>query len=80
MSWCSVLFVWKKFRQEKQIGSVEEIMIVSILKNLNHIYYSHYIIKFIDFMFIYYVMNLNIVSLFMIFNNLYLGYIDLLQV
>ena len=78
MSWCNVLFVWKKFRQEKQIGSVEEIMIVSILKNLNHIYSSHYIIKFVNFMSIYYAMNLNIVSLFMIFNNLYFRSIDLL--
>ena len=57
-----------------------EIMIVSMLKNLNHIYFSHYIIKFVDFMSIYYVMNLNIVSLFMVFRNLYLGSIDLLQV
>ena len=57
-----------------------EIMIVSMLKNLNHIYSSHYIIKFVDFMSIYYVMNMNIVSLFMVFRNLYLGSIDLLQV
>ena len=57
-----------------------EITIVSMLKNLNNIYSSHYIIKFVDFMSIYYVMNLNIVSLFMVFRNLYLGSIDLLQV
>ena len=57
-----------------------EIMIISMLKNLNHINSSHYIIKFVDFMSIYYVMNLNIVSLFMVFRNLYLRSIDLLQI
>ena len=72
--------------EEIQIGKTNwisrryEIMIVSILKNLNHIYSSHYIIKFVDFMSIYYVMNLNIVSLFMVFRNLYLESINLLQV
>ena len=72
--------------EEIQIGKTNwisrryEIMIVSMLKNLNHIYSSHYIIKFVDFMSIYYVMNLNIVSLFMVFRNLYLGSINLLQV
>ena len=40
----------------------------------------YYIIKFIGFILIYYVINLNIVSSFMIFNNLYLESIDLLQI
>ena len=40
-------------------------------------YSSHYIIKFIGFMSIYYAISLNIVSLVMIFSNLYLGSIDL---
>ena len=59
--------------EEIQIGKTNwisrryEIMVVSMLKNLNHIYSSHYIFKFVDFMSIYYVMNLNIVSLFMVF-------------
>ena len=48
-------------------------MTVSILKNLSYRYYSHYIIKFIGFMLIYYTINLNIVSSFMVLSNLYLG-------
>ena len=57
-----------------------QIMIVTILKNLNCRYYSHYIIKFVDFISIYFAINLDIVSSCMIFNYLYIGSIDLLQI
>ena len=49
-------------------------------KSISNILVIIYIIKFVKFMSIYYVINLYIVLLFMIFNNLYLRYIDLLQV
>ena len=41
---------------------------------------SGHIIKFVGFMPIYYTINLDIVSFCMIFNYLYIGYVDLLQV
>ena len=55
-----------------------QIMIVNMLKNWSRRYSSHYIIKFVNFMSIYYVINLDIVSSYMIFIYLYLGSIDLL--
>ena len=55
-------------------------MVVNMLKKWSRKYFSHYIIKFVDFMSIYYTINLNIVSLCMIFSYLYLGFIVLLQV
>ena len=51
-----------------------------MLKNWNHEYSNHYIIKFIDFISIYYAINLNINLSFMVFSNLYIRSIDLLQV
>ena len=42
---------------------------------VTHKYSSHYIIKFIGFMSIYYVINLDIVSSCMIFSNLYISWI-----
>ena len=36
------------------ISQIYQIMIVNMLKNLNHRYSSHYIIKFVGFMLIYY--------------------------
>ena len=42
--------------------------------------WSHYIIKFVDFMSIYYAINLTIVSSFMVFSNLYFGSTDILHV
>ena len=56
------------------------IMIGSILKNWSHRYYNHYSIKFIDFIPMYYAINLNIVLFCMIFSILYLESIDVLQV
>ena len=50
------------------------------MKNLSCRYFSYYIIKFINFILIYYDINMNIVSSFMIFDNLYLGSMVLLQV
>ena len=53
-------------------------MVVSMLKNLSHKYSNHYNIKFIDLIPIYYTINLHNIYLFMIFSNLYFGFIDLL--
>ena len=53
-------------------------MVVSILNSWSCRYSSHYIIKFVDFMLIYYNINLDIVSSFMAFSNLYIGFIDIL--
>ena len=39
-----------------------QIMVINMLKNYSRKYYSHYIIKFVGFILIYYVINLNIVS------------------
>ena len=49
------------------------------VKELGYKYSSNYFIKFLDFMSIYYAINLDIVSSCMIFSYLYLGSIDLLQ-
>ena len=43
-------------------------------------YSSHYFIKFVCFMPIYYTINLDIVSSYLVFSYLYLESIDLLQV
>ena len=53
-------------------------MIVGMLNNWSHIYFNYYIIKFISFIPIYYVINLDVVLSCMIFNYLYLRFIDLL--
>ena len=46
-------------------------MVVSMLQNLSHKYYSHYIIiKFVGFELIYYVINFNVVSSSLIFSDL----------
>ena len=81
-SFYDALFVWRRFRQVKWIRSVKKNQIIgaSMLKNLNRRYSCHHIIKFIGFISIYYVINLDIVSSFMIFSNLYFGSINLLQV
>ena len=55
-------------------------MVVGMLKNWSCRYSSYYIIKFVGFLSIYYAINLDIVSLCMVFKYLYLGSIDLLQV
>ena len=52
-------------------------MIISILNNQNHRYFSYYINKFIDFIQIYYDINVNIISFFIVFNNLDLEFIIL---
>ena len=41
--------------------SAIQIMIVNKLKNWNRRYFNHYIIKFISYMLIYYVINLDII-------------------
>ena len=47
-------------------------MVVYMLKNWSRKYSSYYIIKFISFIPIYYGINLDIVSSFMVFSNLYI--------
>ena len=45
-------------------------MVVNILQNLSHKYFSYYsIIKYISFESIYYVFNLNAILFFMIFSE-----------
>ena len=55
-------------------------LVIGMLKNESHRYSSYYIIKFLGFILIYYAINMDIVSSFMVSNNLYLGSIALLQV
>ena len=55
-----------------------QIMFIDILNNQNRKYYSYYIIKFINFMLIYYTINQNIISSYITFNNLYLGCVNIL--
>ena len=63
-----------------QIGKTDSIsqryyiIVVSMLNNWCPIYFSHYI-KFVGFMMIYYTTNLDIVLSFMVFSNLYIGFI-----
>ena len=52
------------------ISPRSQIMVVSMLKNLSHKYYSHYIIKCLDFISIYYAINKDIISSYMIFSYL----------
>ena len=61
--------------KESEFG---KIMVLGILKNGSRGYFSHYIIKIIGFMSIYFVINLDIVSLFMVFSNLNLESINVL--
>ena len=55
-------------------------MVVSMLKNWSCRYSIHYIIKIVGFIPIYYSINLGTVSFCIVFNKLYLGFIDILQV
>ena len=56
-----------------QIQTTNQIIVISILQNLSHIYFSHYnIIKFISFVPIYYAINPSVVSFSMVFNDLVL--------
>ena len=66
--------------KEDLINRRYQIMIISMLKNWNYRYSSHYFIKFVGIISIYYTINLDIISSFMVFNFLDLGSIDLLQV
>ena len=52
-----------------------QILVVSLLKNWSRRYSSHYITKFEGFMSIYHAINLDIVSLYMVFSYLYLRFI-----
>ena len=62
------------------ISQIYQIIVVSMLKKWGYIYYSHYFIKFVGFMLIYYAINLDIVSSYMIFSYLYIRFINILQV
>ena len=55
------------------ISQKYQIMVISILNNWSRRYSSYY-----GFIPIYYTINLDIVSFFMVFSHLYLGSIDLL--
>ena len=69
--------------QTSKIDSINrkyQIIVIGILKNLSRKYSIHCIIKSVGFIPTYYAINLNIVSAFMNFSNLYFGSIDLLQV
>ena len=60
------------------ISRIYQIIVVSLFKNWSRTYSNYHIIKFVGFMSIYYVINLDIVSSCMIFSYLYLGSMDLL--
>ena len=62
------------------ISRIYQIMVDSMLKKLSCRYSSYNFIKFVSFMLIYYTINLDIISSYMVFTYLYLGSIDLLQV
>ena len=51
-------------------SNIYQIMIVNMLKNRSHKYSSHYIIKFVVFILIYYTINLYIVSFYMVITSL----------
>ena len=55
------------------ISQIYQIMVIDMLNNRSHKYFSYYIIKFVGFITIYYIINLNIVSSLMNFSNLYIG-------
>ena len=59
---------------------IYQIIIINMFKNMSRKYYSHYIIKIVGFMPIYYTINIVIVSSCMVFSYLYFRSIDLLQV
>ena len=50
------------------ISQIYQIIVVGMLKIWSYKYSNHYFIKFIGFLLIYYVINLDIVSLCMIFS------------
>ena len=55
-------------------------MVIGMLKNWNRKYSNHNNIKFVGFMPIYYVINLDILISCMVFSYLYLGFMELLEV
>ena len=55
-----------KIDKTDSISRIYQIMIVSILKNRNQKYYSYFIIKFVGFMLIYYDINFDIISWFLV--------------
>ena len=69
-------FIYMMMIQIDKTDSISR-MIIYMLKNLSRRYSNYYIIKFISFILIYYGINLDIISSFMVFNNLYIPYIDL---
>ena len=67
-------------KQVDMLGQIYQIIVVSMLKNWSHRYSNHYIIKFVCFLPIYYAINLDIISSYIVFSYLYLISIHLLQV
>ena len=62
------------------INRIYQIMIVGKLNNLSCGYSSHYFIKYVGFILIYYFINLDIVSSCIVFSYLYFEYVNLSQV
>ena len=60
------------------ISKKYQIMVISMLKSWSHKYSINYIIKFVSFIQILYVINLDIVLPLTIFSNLYIESITLL--
>ena len=62
------IFLYRAIKIDKMdsINRKYKIMVVNILKNLSQIYYNHHSITFIKFIPIYYVINLDIISSFII--------------
>ena len=69
-----------QIRRMDLISPRYRIMVINISKNWNYRYYNHYIIKFVGFVTIYYTINLDIVSSYMVFSYLYFESINLLQI
>ena len=52
-------------------SKADSIIVFNVSKNQSHKYYNYYIIKFIGFMSIFYVINLDIISSYTVFSDLY---------
>ena len=66
-----------KGNKADSMSSKYHIMVNNMLKNLSHRYSSHYNIKFVGFMLIYYAIIEDIIAFFMIFSILYFESINL---
>ena len=70
MAKLSNIWVIQTIKHIRSDIKTNQIMIVNMLQNWSHMYSSHYmIIKYVSFKPIHYVINLNIVSFFKVFNE-----------